>query len=127
MYTIKLADGTKLTGLEVNGNNFIAHAEFDTRIFNHNLSHVEITSDNLPNYEDFDPDSETPDLSKYDEPSPCGVFENMELAYLKKQKDGSIWFVLLEIDPSKLERMKMNAKLEYLAMMSDIDIDVIDN
>lgn len=37
-YTITLADGTKLTGLGKNGNNYVSESEVDTSVFDGNLS-----------------------------------------------------------------------------------------
>ncbi len=43
MYTITLADGTKLKNLELNGNNFIAEGVFEDSVFEGNLDTVTIT------------------------------------------------------------------------------------
>ena len=42
MYSVKLADGTELTNLELNGNNFIAEV-LDKNVFQGNLDRVTIT------------------------------------------------------------------------------------
>ena len=42
MYSVKLADGTELTNLELNGNNFIAEV-LDNNVFQGNLDRVTIT------------------------------------------------------------------------------------
>ena len=42
MYSIKLADGTILDNLELNGNNFIPKKDIDTNIFKNNLSKISI-------------------------------------------------------------------------------------
>lgn len=45
MYTITLADGTKLTGLSKNGDNFISTEKVDESIFTDNLSTMTITDE----------------------------------------------------------------------------------
>lgn len=42
MYNIKLADGTELKNLELNGNNFIPSTTIDKAIFENNLDKVSI-------------------------------------------------------------------------------------
>ncbi len=44
MYTIKLADGTQLKNLTLNGNNFIAESIIDSSVFEGNLGTVTITN-----------------------------------------------------------------------------------
>lgn len=43
MYTITLADGTKLENLELNGNNYIAEGVIEDSVFEGNLDTVKIT------------------------------------------------------------------------------------
>ena len=43
MYTITLADGTKLANLELNGNNYIAEGVIEDSVFEGNLDTVTIT------------------------------------------------------------------------------------
>lgn len=43
MYTITLADGTKLENLELNGNNYIAEGVIEDSVFEGNLETVTIT------------------------------------------------------------------------------------
>lgn len=43
MYTITLADGTKLKNLELNGNNYIAEGVIEDSVFEDNLDTVKIT------------------------------------------------------------------------------------
>lgn len=42
LYTVTLADGTKLEHLEYNGNNFVSQETIDKNIFTDNLSHVKV-------------------------------------------------------------------------------------
>ncbi len=43
MYNVKLADGTEIKNLELNGNNFIPDTIIDEAIFESNLDNVTIT------------------------------------------------------------------------------------
>ena len=54
MYSVKLADGTELVDLELNGNNFISNTIIDDNIFKDNLGNVTITSpEGIAEYEDM--------------------------------------------------------------------------
>lgn len=117
MYTITLNDGTKIENLTMNGNNFITNESITREIFSGNLKHVKIESDNLP-----DMTQEFPDFENFDDISRTGEFENCELSHYIKDAKGRIWFVIREIPSEKLERMKIRADIEYLAMMTDNDI-----
>jgi hypothetical protein len=45
MYSIRLNDGTVISNLELNGNNFIPEADINKTIFENNLEKVIITDD----------------------------------------------------------------------------------
>lgn len=45
MYKIKLADGTELKNLALNGNNYISQTKIEDSVFANNLDHVEITDE----------------------------------------------------------------------------------
>lgn len=45
MYSVKLADGTELKNLKLNGNNFISDTIIDESIFENNLDKVSIIDD----------------------------------------------------------------------------------
>ena len=47
----------------------------------------------------------------------------MELVQIVHYEDG-YYFVLRDITEAELEKMKMQSDIEYLAMMSDIDLEV---
>lgn len=42
-YTITLADGRKLTGLDKNGDNFVSKTKVDEKIFKDNLSTMKVS------------------------------------------------------------------------------------
>ena len=45
MYSVKLADGTEIKNLELNGNNFISDTIIDETLFENNLDKVTIIDD----------------------------------------------------------------------------------
>jgi len=54
MYHIKLADGTIIENLELNGNNYIARQVIEDSIFENNLSLVEISDgEKIETYQDM--------------------------------------------------------------------------
>lgn len=98
-YNIKLADGTELKNVELNGNNFItAESGFGSVLTPANLTSVEISDGNI---------SES--------------HENMILTNLWEASDG--WhFIIREMTENEKLRLELEAKLEYLAMMTDVEL-----
>ncbi len=103
-WKITLADGTKLENLSLNGNNFVSETEVTEDTFKGKLSKVlfEGTVDG----EDFKQE--------------CNYMELVQIAHYK---DG-YYFVLRELSQEELEKMKTKADIEYLAMMTDVDLEV---
>lgn len=97
-YKITLADGTVLSNLKLNGNNFVSDAEVTEDQFIDNLDPVVIN------------DGETDD-----------VHEHMGLVQIVKYGE-QYYFVLRDRTPDELRQIKMQADIEYLAMMSDIEL-----
>lgn len=97
-YSITLSDGTIIENLTLNGNNFISARQIDEATFRHNCSPV-IISDGE--------NSET--------------HENMELVQIT-ERDGEYWFVLRDLTKAELDNMKMQSDIEYIAMMSEIEL-----
>jgi len=102
-WKITLADGTQLKDLRLNGNNFISDIEITADIFNGNLSKVVI--------EGLENGQET--IQEY---------EHMELVQIVHYEDG-YYFVLRELSQDELDKIKTQADIEYLAMMSDVDLE----
>lgn len=98
-WKITLSDGTKLENLRLNGNNFISEAEITEDDFRGKLSKVIIEG------KDFKQE-----------------YNNMELVQIAHYEDG-YYFVLREISQEELDKLKMQSDIEYLAMMSDIDME----
>lgn len=94
IYSIMLADGTVLTNLTVNGNNYISQEAVTEEIFNGNCSPITINDE---------------------------VHENMELVQITKMS-GKYWFVLRDVPQEELNRIKLRSDIEYVAMMSGIEL-----
>lgn len=87
MYTITLADGSKLENLELNGNNYIAEGVVEDSVFADNLSTVTIS------------DGETTE-----------TFEDMVL--LSNRVDGGrSWFVLGEKTEQQKKEEALNRRI----------------
>ena len=104
-WKITLADGTKLENLSLNGNNFVSENEITEDIFNGNLLKVKI-------------EGKTEEGQNIIE-----EHNHMELIQIAKYNDG-YYFALRDLTEEELEKMKMQSDIEYLAMMSDIDLEV---
>lgn len=102
--TIVLADGTVLTDLGMNGNNFISDSELTKDVFEDNLSPVVI------HYEDEFGE-------KFEE-----EHEHMDLVQIVPMSEGTWWFVLRDLSRTELEIARLNANLSYLAMMTDTEM-----
>lgn len=98
-YKITLADGTELNDLEMNGNNFISAARIDQVLFENNCSPVTIS------------DGENTE-----------THDNMTLVQVTRMGD-KYWFILRDMTEDELYKIKVQADLEYLAMMTNVDLD----
>ena len=98
IYTVTLADGTELSGLRLNGNNFISENEISAGVFAGNCSTVVIS------------DGETSE-----------TYENMALIHVTKMADG-YWFALRELSKQELTLMKMQSDIDYVAMMANVEL-----
>lgn len=98
VYSVTLADGTIIENLRLNGNNFVSDAPIDKSIFDGNCHSVTIS----------DGENET-------------VHENMECVQVT-QIGAEYWFVLRELSESELKEAKIQASIEYIAMMCDVEL-----
>lgn len=97
-YTLTLSDGTEMKDLKMNGNNFIAPAEVKESDFEGKLMTVEVSNG-----------EETQ------------VMSNCDLVQITKVGN-EWWFVLREMTDEELRLRKMSANIDYIAMMTDVDI-----
>lgn len=98
IYKVTLADGTKLTGLTLNGNNFISRKPIDRSIFENNLSPVIINDGTA------------------DE-----IHDSMDLIHLTVMGDDT-WFALRDLTADELAAIKTRSDIDYIAMMCDVDL-----
>ena len=101
-FTIELSDGSQIKNLKLNGNNYVSKKELTESDFEGKLKHIKIINETDNTFEELD---------------------NVELIQLIKYSDG-YYFVLKEISEEELKRMKMQGDIEYLAMMTNADLEV---
>lgn len=99
IYKITLGDGSEISNLKLNGNNFISTEKIEESVFADNCYPVTI-SDGI---------TET-------------VHPNMELVQIVEQIPGEYWFVLRDISEEEFARTKMQSDIAYIAMMSNVEL-----
>ena len=110
-FTVTLADGTQLGGLELNGNNFVSKKEVTAETFRGKLGKVTITGD-----------------AEADEAGLIGEHSNMELVQVTHYTqathgvDDGYYFVLRDIPAAELEKLQDRADIDYLAMMTGVTL-----
>lgn len=106
-YNIKLKDGTILNNLELNGNNFISSEKLPMEIFKDtNLTNVVITEVVVDN--DY----------KQEFVSEIHNAKLLNISYV----DDCTWFILTEKTRQELILEEINSKLDFIAMMGDIEL-----
>lgn len=98
VYKITLGNGHVIDQLKLNGNNFISSTEIEESVFDGNLLSVTIND------------------GEKDE-----IHTNMELVQISKV-GSEYWFVLRDIPETELAFIKMPSDIEYVAMMSEIEL-----
>lgn len=102
-YTMTLADGSKLEGLGLNGNNWTSRRKITSEQLDGNLAEVHITGSG--------------DAGELDE-----TWHHCELVQLKKY--GSEWWLILrERSPEELAAEKLRGDVDFIAMMTDVELD----
>ena len=110
-FTITLADGTQLGGLEMNGNNFFSKTEVTADTFRGKLGRVVITGD-----------------AEADEAGLIGEHHNMELVQIAHytQKTHGLadgwYFALRKIPADELEKLQNRGDIDYIAMMTGVKL-----
>lgn len=102
-WKITLSDGTQLANLRLNGNNFVSETELTDDYFKGKLSKV--IFEGIVEGKEFRQE--------------C---EHMELVQIVRNKDG-YYFVLRKLSEEELYKIKTQADIEYLAMMTNIDLE----
>lgn len=96
-----------LENLSLNGNNFISYKEITSDMFKGKLSHVIIEGD-----------------STDDNANLIGEHTNMELVRCERDDGlGGYAFVLRDMTEAELKEIKARGDIEYLAMMSNVDLE----
>lgn len=98
MYTIVLENGTTIQNLHLNGNNFVSQNPINPEIFDGNLGVVTISN------------GETEE-----------IHHNMGLVQVTQMED-EYWFILRDIPENEIANAKLRSDIDYLAMMTDIEI-----
>lgn len=102
MYTITLANGTKIDNLELNGNNFVSQLEITEDMFIGNLDVVTIS------------DGKTEE-----------VMYDVELVQIAHYTDGW-YFILREIPKEEITAIRIESQVTYTAMMTDTMLPEVD-
>ena len=102
-FKITLADGTQFKNLKLNGNNYISKTKITEDDFKGKLSKVIIENETEKTSEEF---------------------KHMELVQIVHYEDG-YYFVLRELSADELDKIKTKADIEYLAMMTDVDLEEV--
>ncbi|MCI9000067.1 MAG: hypothetical protein HFJ26_03880 [Clostridia bacterium] len=105
LWKITLSDGTKIENLRLNGNNYISEAKLTEDDFKGKLSKVTIEGS-----------EDGQEIKK--------EYEHMELVQIVHYEDG-YYFILRELSAAELKEIKMQSDIEYLAMMTDIDLEEV--
>lgn len=110
LYTIELSDGIELAGLQLNGNNYISEEPVDESSFDLNTSPVTIHG--------FDGEGNEVLTEEH---------EHMELVQLLEPEEETYhshgyWFVLRDVPAEELAATELQANIEYLAMMTDVEL-----
>ena len=105
-FEITLADGTQISGLEMNDNNFVSKKKITPEMFAGKLSKVIISGD-----------------AEADEAGFIGEHHNMELVQIAQYtqavhgcKDGW-YFVLRDISASEQEKRQLRADVDFALML----------
>ncbi len=104
-WTITLSDGSTIKDLGVNGNNFVSDNEVTPDMFEGKLSNIIV--EGKVNGENF--------KEKYD---------HIELIQIAHYSDG-YYIALRQVPKDELDKIKTQADIEYIAMMTDVDLEEV--
>lgn len=100
MHSIKLADGTLLENLELNGNNYIANTVIEDIVFKNNLETVEISDGEITE-----------------------IHTNMKLLS-NIAREGRSWIVIGAKTSNEIEKEVLNNKIAELEQIIDAALGV---
>ena len=93
--TIAFSNGTGLTGLELNGNNYISPEKLTEDTFADGLSPVVINGEE---------------------------HEQMALVQCIQHADGRTWFILRDATAEEVANAKLRSDIDFIALMSGIEL-----
>lgn len=93
--TIALSNGTELTGLELNGNNYISPEKLTEDTFADGLSPVVINGEE---------------------------HEQMALVQCIQHADGRTWFILRDVTAEEIANAKLRSDIDFIALMFGINL-----
>ena len=99
MYTMILADGAEIENLTLNGNTYVSPVKINESLFEGNMSTVTFS-----------------DGEKIIEMHNVRLLQQVEY-------QGEFYLTFRELTQSELKASEINGKLEYIAMMADIDLE----
>lgn len=104
MYSIRLPDGTMIEGLKASGNYFVSESPVTDKLKG-KLNGVTIKCIEAEEYSMIEP----------------GEHEHMKLAH-EMMMDGKYMFLLLDVSAEEIEKARLEANIEYLAMMTEVEL-----
>lgn len=99
IYTIELADGTKIENVRLNGNNYVVNGEIDAEVFDGNCAPLVIEHD-----------------------GEVEIHEHAELVQVMKY-GMETWIVFRDLSEEEITAERNRADIEYIAMMANIDLE----
>lgn len=103
-FKITLADGTQLKNLKLSGNNYISKVKITEDDFKGKLSKITIENESDKTSEEL---------------------EHMELVQILDYGDKGYYFVLRQLSADEIDKLKMQGDIEYLAMMTNTDMEEV--
>lgn len=103
-WTITLSDGSTIENLGVNGTNFVSDNEITPDMLKGKLSKIIVKG--KVNGEDFQEE-----------------YSHIELIQIAHYTDG-YYIALRQMSQDELDKIKTQADIEYMAMMTDVDLEV---
>lgn len=100
IFSISLSNGTTISNLELNGNNFISDTEITEEMFAGGLPEVHISGDKGTSY----------------------TINHAKLIQIMEY-EGAWWFILAETPAEELLFEKISSDIDYIAMMADVDLE----
>ena len=100
IFTVELSNGTIISNLKLNGNNFISDTEITEEMFAGGLSALYISGDKGTSY----------------------TINHAKLIQIMEY-EGAWWFILDRMPAEELLFEKISSDIDYIAMMADIDLE----